>query len=310
MTQSISPSDRRSAGTILITGASSGIGRATAHLYAERGWSIVVCARGRDGLAAVADECLQRGAAAVAVKPVDVVRGDDVTKVVTEVVEQFGRLDVCVHSAAVMSYGTFLDTPAEVFDHAVSVDLLGSANVARSTLTVFRDQEHGHLVVIGSLLGRIAVPWMGTYVTSKWGLRGLTRVLQQEVRQYPGVHVSAVAPGAVNTPIYEQAATVVGRAGSPPPPVAEPEVIARAVAAVVRRPQRERDADAVFGLVNKFASAGYSLVPAVFDRLVGPLMWRFGIAREPKDDSEGNVFHSRTVPPPRNMSAHTGDSPH
>lgn len=286
--------DRPGPGTALITGASSGIGRATAHLYAERGWSLVLCARGREGLEDVADECRRRGGGDVAIKPVDVSDGDEVHKMVTETVEQFGRVDVCVHSAAVMSYGTFLDTPAEVFDHAISVDLIGAANVARSILTVYRDQGHGHLVVIGSLLGRIAVPWMGTYVTAKWGLRGLTRTLQQEMQQYPGIHVSSVAPGAVRTPIYEQAATVVGRAGSPPPPVTTPEVIARAVDRVVRKPQRERDADAVFGYVNKVAALGYTVVPAVFDRLVGPLMWRFGISREPKDDAEGNVFRSRS----------------
>lgn len=281
-----------SPGTILVTGGSSGIGRATAHHYAERGWSVVLCARGRDRLDTVAHECIQLGARDAMVRPVDIVDGEDVAAVVAEVVERFGSLDICVHSAAVMSYGTFLDTPADVFDHSVTVDLLGSANVARSTLTQFTEQGHGHLVVIGSLLGRIAVPWMGTYIASKWGLRGLTRVLQQEVRRYPNVHVSSVAPGSVRTPIYDQAATVVGRAGSPPPPVAEPEVIARAVAAVVERPQRERDADAVFGLVNKFASLGYSLLPGLFDRIVGPLVWRFGLAREVIDDSEGNVFHS------------------
>jgi short-subunit dehydrogenase len=282
---------KRSKPVVLITGASSGIGRATAHLYARKGFNLVLSARGIDKLVDVAAECTGLGAANVAVMPVDVANAADVAKVVDDVVERFGGLDICVHSAAVMAYGTFLDTPAEVFDRTVTVDLLGAANVARSALLVFRAQESGNLVIIGSLLGRIATPWMSTYVTSKWGLRGLTRVLQQEVRQYPGVHVSSVAPGSVKTSIYDDAATVIGRAGSPPPPTAPPEIIASAVDKVVRRPQRERDADAVFGLLNKVTSAGFSLVPDVFDVLVGPLLWRFGTSRESKDDTEGNIFH-------------------
>ncbi|GGG25491.1 short-chain dehydrogenase [Rhodococcoides trifolii] len=281
---------QKSKPVVLITGASSGIGRATAHLYARKGFNLVLCARGIDKLIVVATECTDLGAANVAVMPVDVANAGDVSKVVDDVVERFGGLDICVHSAAVMSYGTFLDTPVEVFDQTVTVDLLGAANVARSALLVFRAQESGNLVIIGSLLGRIAAPWMSTYVTSKWGLRGLTRVLQQEVRQYPGVNVSSVAPGSVKTAIYDDAATVIGRAGSPPPPTAPPEVIANAVDKVVRNPQRERDADAVFGLLNKVTSAGFALVPEIFDLLIGPLLWRFGTSRENKDDTEGNIF--------------------
>ncbi|MBY4131364.1 SDR family NAD(P)-dependent oxidoreductase [Rhodococcus fascians] len=277
---------------VVVTGASSGIGRATAHLYARKACCVVLCARNRPALEVVAAECTDLGAADVAVMPVDVSHGDEVSRMVDEVSRRFGRFDVCVHAAAVMSYGTVVDTPADVFDAVVKVDLLGAANVARSTLTLFRAQRSGHLVIIGSLLGRIAAPWMGAYVTSKWGLRGLTRVLQQEVRRYPNIHVSSVAPGAVRTPIYTQAATVIGRAGSPPPPVAAPEVVARAVDKVVRRPQRERDADAVFGLVNKVAAAGFAVVPAVFDLLAAPLLWRWGTSSEPAPNGEGNVFGS------------------
>ncbi|RRQ26615.1 SDR family NAD(P)-dependent oxidoreductase [Rhodococcus sp. Eu-32] len=284
---------RSSSPVVMITGASSGIGRATAHRFARDGARLVLCARGRVDLHAVAAECTDLGAEEVSVQPVDVSHRDEVDHVVHEMIDRYDGLDICVHSAAVMSYGAFLDTPADVFDATVGVDLLGAANVARSTLTVFRRQRSGHLIIIGSLLGRIATPWMSSYVTSKWGLRGLTRVLRQEARRYPGVSVSSVAPGAVRTPIYERAATYIGRAGSPPPPVASPDVVAAAVSKVVRNPRRERDADALFGLVNKSATAAFTVLPAVFDILAAPLLWRLGIARHPKDNSVGNVFHSQ-----------------
>jgi len=92
---------------------------------------------------------------------------------------RFGRLDVSVHVAGVSAYGHHTDTTAGVFAQVVTTNLIGAANVARSSLTVFRAQGAGTLVLVGSVLGRVDVPGMGAYVASKWGLRGLVRVLQR-----------------------------------------------------------------------------------------------------------------------------------
>ena len=274
---------------VLVTGASSGIGRATAELYAARGARLVLCSRSADALERVRARCVDLGAE-VEVVVTDVADGAQVQAAVDRAVARFGRLDVCVSSAAVMSYGPHADTPAEVFDRVVTVNLLGAANVARSALGVFRAQEQGTLVVVGSLLGRAAVPLAGSYVASKFGLRGLTRTLRQENRDRPGVHVASVAPGAVRTPIYAQAATVIGRTGAPPPPVTTPERVATQVLRAVERGSRERDADALGGVLNKGMSVAFTVLPGLYDVLVGPLMRTLGVSRRRRPNTDGNLF--------------------
>jgi NAD(P)-dependent dehydrogenase (short-subunit alcohol dehydrogenase family) len=275
--------------TVLVTGASSGIGRATAVELAGRGARLVLVARGGDSLEAAAGEVRAAGAAAVAVCPADVTDEDAVRAAVDAAVEQFGRLDAVVHAAQVMAYGRIEELPRDVFETVVDVAVHGTANVARVVLPVFRKQGAGHLVVVNSLLGSIAAPLMGSYVTAKWGQLGLVRVLQQETRDEPGISVSAVQPGGVDTPIYVQAASWTGSTGRPPPPVYSPQRVARTVLGTLDKPRRVVQA----GLLNPLITAGFRLLPGVFDALVGPLLQRLAIADDRVTPTEGNVFQSQ-----------------
>jgi NAD(P)-dependent dehydrogenase (short-subunit alcohol dehydrogenase family) len=274
---------------VLITGASSGIGRATAKELAGRGARLVLVARGRESLEDAAAEALAAGARSALVQPADVTDADAVQAAVDVAVAEFGGLDIVVHSAQVMAYGRIEDVPREVYEQVVDVSLHGTANVARSVLALFRKQGAGHLVVVNSLLGNIATPLLGSYVTAKWGQLGLIRVLQQETRDEPGISVSAVQPGGVDTPIYFQAASWTGSTGRPPPPVYSPQRVARAVLSTVDRPRRTVQA----GLLNPLITAGFRLLPGVFDVLVGPLLQRLAIASDDVPPTEGNVFESR-----------------
>jgi NAD(P)-dependent dehydrogenase (short-subunit alcohol dehydrogenase family) len=275
--------------TVLVTGASSGIGRATARQFGERGAVVVLVARGRPALEEAAAEVRGAGAAEAVVCPADVTDEDAVRAVVESTLDRFGRIDVVVHSAQVMAYGRIEEVPAKVYEAVVDTALHGTANVARAVLPVFRRQEAGSLVIVSSLLGSIAAPQMGSYVTAKWGQLGLVRVLQQEVRDAPGVSVSAVAPGGVNTPIYAQGASYMGSTGRPPPPVYSPERVARKVLGAVDRPRRLVQA----GLLNLVITAGFRLLPGVYDVLVGPLMNVAATARDSIRPTVGNVFESR-----------------
>ena len=129
---------------------------------------------------------------------------------------RFGRIDAVVNTAAAVAYGRFEDVPAEIYDRVITTNLLGTANVARGALRQPGSRVVGDMVLTGSLLGKIAVPFMSPYVTSKWGVHALTRMIQIEARDsLPGVHVTLISPGSVNTPAYSQAAqtTPRGRAG-------------------------------------------------------------------------------------------------
>ena len=274
---------------VLVTGGSSGLGRATARKFAVRGARLVLVARGRAALEETAIELRAAGAREVVVCPADVTDEAALRSVVEGAVSRFGRLDVVVHSAQVMAYGRVEDVPAEVFDTVVRTATEGTANLARSVLPVFRRQGGGHLIVVSSLLASVTAPLMGSYVTAKWAQLGLIRVLQQETRDVPGIHISAVAPGGVSTPIYSQGATYVGSTGRPPVPVYSAERVARAVVARLDRPRRLVQA----GIANPLVIAGFRLLPGVYDVLVGPLLRTFAIADDDVPPTTGNVLHSR-----------------
>ena len=283
------PSESGIPETVLITGASSGIGRATALGLAERGARVVLVARGRESLEETAGQVRAAGAADVLVCPADVTDEDAVRAAVDAAVERFGRLDAVVHAAQVMAYGTIEELPKDVFEKVVDTSLHGTATVARVVLPVFRTQGAGHLLVVNSLLGSVATPLMGSYVAAKWGQLGLVRVLQQEVRDAPGVSVSTVQPGGVDTPIYFQAASWTGSTGRPPPPVYTPQRVARTVLSTLDRPRRVVQA----GFMNPLVKVGFTLFPGVYDFLVGPLLQRMAIANDEVPPREGNVFESQ-----------------
>jgi short-subunit dehydrogenase len=253
---------------VVLIGGSSGIGRATAHLLAAQGGALVLASRGRAALAETAAECRARGARRVSVHAVDVRERDGVEVLVEEAVAEHGRIDAVINAAGVAAYGDFLDIPAEIFDAVTETNVRGCANVARAALRVFRRQGHGHLVLLGSVLGHIAVPGMTPYVISKHAVAALGRQLTLENRDLAGVHITVVSPGSVDTPIYRQAANYSGRPARPPAPVAHPHTVARAVLGALERP-RDRVSS---GAVNPLMRMGFALVPRVFDALVGPLV--------------------------------------
>ena len=294
----------------LVTGASSGIGRATALLLAHEGLHVVLTGRAPDVLKLLAEEILDAGGTA-SVEQLDVRDADAVHRVVAQAADEFGRGLAVVHSAAVVAYGNVEEVPADVMTDVVNTNVFGTIAVCRAAMDAFRRTGGGHLVVIGSLLGEIATPYMSSYVLSKWAVHGLVRTLQIEARQREGVAISLIAPGGIDTPIYQQAATVLGRHGNPPPPVLEPEDVARRVWWVLRHPRRQTNV----GPANLVTIAGFRLFPAVYDALVTPLMRTFGLApwrdcrRPPATSTPPSTPHPRRTPCPRTTPCPAPESP-
>ena len=273
---------------VTIIGASSGIGRSTARALSGQGWNVVLASRSATALAAVEEECRRFGVETLVV-PTDVGDAAAIDALFGAAAARFGRIDAVVNTAAVVGYGRFSDVPAEIFDRVISTNLLGTANVARAALRQFKVQGGGELVLTGSLLGKIAVPFMSPYVTSKWGVHALTRMIQIEARQTPGVHVTLISPGSVNTPAYSQAANYTSREGRPPPPIDPPEKVARAIVKSLAKPGRERSV----GIANPLVVLGFRLLPAVFDRAVTPLMKVGGLSRRPLAAYPGTVLEPK-----------------
>lgn len=286
---------------VVVIGASSGIGRSAAHQLAAQGDILVLTARSAETLEQTRQECVSRGAADVRVVTSDVGDRVQVEHVIASTVGGLGRVDGVIHSAAVLAYGEFVDVPPDVFDRILLTNVTGSANVARSALQQFRRQGHGSLVVVGSVLGKIATPYMSTYCTSKWALHGLVRTLQIETRRQRHVHVSLISPGGVDTPIYDQAGSYVGHPGHPPPPVSSPERVAAKAVKALDRPGRDIGA----GPVNWMMVLGFRAFPAVFDAIVPPMMRLLGMGRRRVPAGPGNVFE----PEPSGEAVH-GRWPH
>ena len=266
---------------VLVVGGTSGIGLVTARRLVDQGARVVVCSRDEGRVAAVAAD-LGGGTLGLAG---DIRDAADMQRVVSGCLAAHGRLDAVVTTAQVMAYGTLEEVPPETFAAVHDVAVLGTLTLARTVLPVFRSQGGGSLVVVGSLLAEIAVPSLGAYCTAKWAQLCLARTLQLETRSERGIHVSVVAPGAINTPIYAQAATYAGREGSAPPPVISAEHVARACVWAIEHPRRLVHV----GPANWLSVIGFRLMPGLYDRLA-PLLVRRVILRGPRVPvSLGNV---------------------
>ena len=271
---------------VLVVGASSGIGRATAVRLARRGDRLVLVARAPRPLADAAAECVLAGAASVATHPVDVLDLAGLQEVVAATHATTGSIDAVVHSASVVAYGRFDQVPAAIWDRVLETNVLGAANVARAVLPDMRERNTGAIVLLGSVIGEIAVTGMSAYTVSKWALRSLGRCLQLDNRDRPGVRVCVVSLGSVDTPIYQQAANYLGQAGRPPPPVYSAEHVATRVVEVLDRPRKRVN----IGAANPLMRLGFALTPGLFDVLVGPLFRAVATARRPMPTGDGNVL--------------------
>ncbi|WP_158604480.1 SDR family NAD(P)-dependent oxidoreductase [Nocardioides mangrovicus] len=251
---------------VVVTGASSGIGRSTARLAARGGDHLVLGARTREDLVECAEECREAGAASVLVVPTDVRDDASVAGLVRSTLDRHGRIDAVLHCAGVVAYGRTEEVCAEDFETTLDTNLLGSAAVARHVVPVLRRQARGDLVLVGSLLGHLAVPEMTPYVVSKWGVRALARQLRIENRDLRQVRITHVSPGSVDTPIYDNALDAAGGVNAPPPPT----ISADRAAAVVLRAAGSRRLEHQTSWSNHVLLAAFRLLPGVYDRLVGP----------------------------------------
>ena len=271
---------------VVVTGASSGIGRAAARAFAERGASVALAARSEDSLREVADECEAAGGQ-VLVVPTDVADEEAVQELARRTAERFGRIDVWVNDAAVMAYGSFEEIPSEVYRRVIETNLFGQINGARAVLPYFREQEGGGVLInIASMWSRVTSPEVSSYVTSKHGVLGFSECLRQALHDEKDIHVCAILPICVDTPIFRHAGNYTGRAIKPIPPVVDPERVVKAILSCAQRPRRE----VIVGLTGHLLRWAHTLTPGLYDLLVPYVFGRGAFLSEPADRGPGNVL--------------------
>lgn len=270
---------------IVITGASSGIGRAAARAFAQRGARVALAARRVDLLEEVARECRDLGGEAIAV-PTDVTDAEDVAELADEAQRAFGHIDVWINNAGTGVFGPYQDADLALHRRTIEVNLLGSMHGAYVALPIFLHQGHGILINNISLGGWAPTPYAAAYTASKFALRGFSASLRQELGDCPDIHVCGVFPAIIDTPGLDHGANVSGKQINPGPLIYAPEDVAETFVSLVRQP---RDEVAV-GWPARAAQIAYALAPGPTEHLMGAAMRRSLKRASPAPRTQGALL--------------------
>jgi len=224
---------------VVITGASSGIGRETALLLAGKGAGVVLAARNEEALGEVAREVRARGGRALVVVT-DVSIRAQVEHLAQEAVRQFGRIDTWVNDAAVSAYALIEHQSVEEIERIMEVNYFGTVYGVKAALSVLKYQPGGGTIInVGSVLSERSIPLQGAYCASKHAVKGFTEALRMELmREKVPVNLTLVLPAVVNTPFYRTAPSHMGVRPQPIPPLYDPSVVAEAIAFACENPRR------------------------------------------------------------------------
>ena len=270
---------------VVITGASSGLGREAARQFAQRGCKVVVAARRRDDLERTVELCKQAGGSALAVVT-DVTEEAQVARLAERTLEAFGRIDVWINNAGVTLCAPLEQGPFADHRRVIETNLFGAMLGARAALPVFRRQRRGGLINGGSILSKVGQPFVPTYSISKFALRGMTEALRAEVAEMPNVHVCTLLPFVIDTPHFQTGGNLVGRKARAMPPMQAPEKVARALVRLVERPRRELH-------VPRIATLGFVahwLFPRTTERLLLRALRKWHFSSQPEAATTGNLY--------------------
>jgi NAD(P)-dependent dehydrogenase (short-subunit alcohol dehydrogenase family) len=281
---------------VLVTGASSGLGRAIARLAGARGAKVVVTARTTEALDTCVREIQASGSEALAV-PADCAVEDQVAQVVEQAVDRFGRIDSYVANAIVTVYAETYEYEPEELRRIVDVNFFGQVYGYWAALPHLRE-SHGTFVSVNSALAYRGIPLQGGYCASKAALRAFFESARVELRKAGwDVAVSVVLPGAINTPQFDRDRQKLGKQPQPVPPIYQPEPFAAAVLRCCERPVRELPV----GWGAQKLLWGQKLSPRAGDLMLRRMGWSSQHTGEDKPiDSPDNLF----APLPGDPGAH------
>jgi short-subunit dehydrogenase len=279
------------AGTnVVVVGATSGVGRATALSLAAQGARLAIVARDPAQVEEVAAACRQLGTTAIGVAA-DNCRPDDVDRIVASATARLGGIDTWINAAAALVVGELHDQTVDDIRRLIDTNVLGTTLASRAAMIHFRQRNAGVLINVSSLLGVIPNPLAPTYSMSKFAVRGLTLCLHESTGRRSPIHVCGVLPGPVDTPMFKRAANRSGRSLRAIPPALSAERVAAVVIRSVRRPRRQRTT----GVTGALIVIGLHVAPRFTESFVAQLSARLVVRRAPAPSTPGGV-HAANVP--------------
>ena len=284
---------------VVITGASSGIGRETALEFGKCGASVVLAARNETALNEVAGEIELAGGKAHAVVT-DVAEWPQVEHLAQEAVTRFGRIDTWVNDAAVAEYATVEEMSIEEIDRIIQVNLLGTIYGMKAALPHLKQEDSGTIINVSSVLGARAVPLQAAYTAAKFGVRGFADSMRMELEhEGSNVHITTILPSSINTPFFDHARSKMGAEPKPIPPIYEPSAVAEAILFAAENPRRE----IVIGAAGKMMTMMQRISPSFTDRymLIGGQMFKQQKSDRPNGHQD-NLFT-----PSQGMGSSTGE---
>jgi NAD(P)-dependent dehydrogenase (short-subunit alcohol dehydrogenase family) len=270
---------------VVVTGASSGVGRATAIEFAKRGSRVVLAARRSEDLQQTAQLCSQAGGEALVVVT-DVTKEEDVRRLVEAALARWQRIDVWVNNAGVTLFAALAEASFADHRRVIETNVFGAMHCARAVVPIFKAQQRGVLINVGSVLSKIGQPFVPSYAISKFAIRGLSESLRAELADEPDVHVCSIFPFTIDTPHFQSGANRVGKHARALPPVQSPEKVARAIVSLAARPRRELHVPhiAVLGV------AAHALFPDTTERLLLHALRRWHFDQHAQPPTQGNLY--------------------
>lgn len=255
--------------TVVICGASAGVGRATAHAFAEAGYRLALIARGEQGLADTCAE-LQASGARVLTIAADVADPAAIDAAAERIEAELGPIDVWVNSAMATVFGPISSLSAEEIRRVTEVTYLGFVHGTLAALRHMRPRNRGTIVQVGSALAYRAIPLQSAYCAAKFAVRGFTDSLRCELlHDHSAVRVTMVQLPAHNTPQFDWSRNKMGRRPQPVPPIHTPDVAARAILRAAEQAPREL----WLGGPSLKAILGNMLMPGLLDRMLALQAW-------------------------------------
>jgi NAD(P)-dependent dehydrogenase (short-subunit alcohol dehydrogenase family) len=254
-------SDRQ---TVVVTGASAGVGRAVAVAFAQKGWNVALIARGKEGLEGAQRDVEAAGGRAL-VLPLDVASADAVFAAADRVAAEWGHIDVWVNNAMVTIFASVKDIKPEEFRRVTEVTYLGQVHGTMAALKHMKWLDKGTIVQVGSALSYRAIPLQSAYCGAKFAIRGFTDALRSELEHdHSSIRLTMVQLPAVNTPQFDWARSRLSHKLQPVPPIFQPE----AIASEIVRAAIEAPRELWIGRSTLKAILGNMLLPRLGDRIL------------------------------------------